>query len=281
MIEEIAKEVVLEVVKGASEKENSVADVVQQKRYDQLESLSNEAKGVIKSYVPRTKRLFFRKWEELIVAAESKREATFQLIEEKSKNIPEDKLVESEAFIAVPALQQLSYCIDSEELRDLYANLLVSSMNTDTKSKVHPSFTSIIRDLNPDEAKLLKCIENQRWFPLIDLNLDFESGGYKTLLSNFSDIGDDICEYPENISSYLENLNRLQLIDIDSMGYLNNQDIYDKLEKHRVIDHFKAAPIDEGTWSIKKKIAEITNFGKQFIEACVTPEQPQKEGTVT
>lgn len=271
MIEEIAKEVVLDVVKGASEKENSVADIVQEKRYDQLKSPSNEAKGVLKSYIPRTTRLFFSKWEAWIVSGERNREAMFQLIEEKSKNISEDKLVEPEAFTAVPALQQLSYCIDSEELRDLYANLLVSSMNLDDKSKVHPSFTSIIRDLCPDEAKLLKCLEKQSVFPLIDLSLDMKSAGYMTKLTNFSDIGDGICEYPENISSYIENLNRLRLVDIDSMRYLKKEGVYDELEKHSIITSIKALSTQEGTWSINKKKAQITNFGRQFIEACVAP----------
>ena len=65
-----------------------------------------------------------------------------------------DSIVSPEAYIAVPALQAISYCKNSEELRNMYANLLATSMLNDKKEDVHPSFGEIIKQLSPDEARM-------------------------------------------------------------------------------------------------------------------------------
>ena len=71
-------------------------------------------------------------------------EQTRQLLAEKLKNVEEEKIIEPEAYVAVPALQQLSYSYDSKDLREMYANLLASSMNLEKKKFVHPAFVDII-----------------------------------------------------------------------------------------------------------------------------------------
>lgn len=128
------------------------------KTYDDLVHPTAQATGGIISFIPRTIRVWFGKWEKWILNGEYAIRETEKLLEEKLKHIPEDKIVEPEPYVAVPAIQQLSYSLDSEELRELYANLLASSMNVDKKDAVHPAFVDIIRQLTPSEAKLLSCI---------------------------------------------------------------------------------------------------------------------------
>lgn len=256
-----------DIIKSTIENSGNVIEKV----YDDLIAPTVQPLGEILGYFPRQVRVWFQSSHTQILLAEKNMTLVARKIQKEAEKIPEEKLTEPEAYVAIPALEQLTYCCDCEELRDLYTNLLLSSMNSDTKSKVHPSFTSIIRDLSPDEAKLLNYLHKNVKFPLIDLRLNLNSGGHVTVFSNFSNIGDTTCEHPKNISSYLENLNRLQIIDIDSMHYLSNEDVYDKLEKHSIITSIKALSTQEGTWSINKKKAQITNFGRQFIEACVAP----------
>lgn len=128
------------------------------KTYDDLAHPTAQATGEIISFIPRTIRVWFGKWEKWILNGEYAIRETEKLLEEKLKHIQEDKIVEPEPYVAVPAIQQLSYSLDSEELRELYANLLASSMNVDKKDAVHPAFVDIIRQLTPSEAKLLSCI---------------------------------------------------------------------------------------------------------------------------
>lgn len=80
------------------------------------------------------------------------------LLQNKLKYIDENKIVLPDNYVAVPALQYLSYSMDCEELRNLYANLLAKSMNTDTKAYIHPAFVEIIRQLSPLDVQMFNHI---------------------------------------------------------------------------------------------------------------------------
>ena len=53
-------------------------------------------------------------------------------LETRLNSLPEDKIVEPDLMVAGPALESLKYTYEKEELRNMYLNLLVSSMNKDT-----------------------------------------------------------------------------------------------------------------------------------------------------
>ncbi len=142
-----------------------------EKMYDDLLAPSAKVLGEILCLFPRQVRIWFHNSHAKIILAEKNWKLVEDEIQEKVSKIPPKKLTEPEPHVAIPAIEQLSYCSDSEELRKLYANLLVSSMNTDTKVNAHPSFTTIIKDLCPDEAKLLKVIATKYTFPIVDVNI--------------------------------------------------------------------------------------------------------------
>lgn len=79
--------------------------------------------------------------------------------------------MEPEAYVAVPAIQAISYSMNSEELRNLYANLLAKAMNSDTKDMVHPSFVEIIKQMSPIDALVLNEITQSNYFPLVNLSI--------------------------------------------------------------------------------------------------------------
>ncbi len=191
------------------------------KTYDDLAHPTAQATGEIISFIPRTIRVWFGKWEKWILNGEYAIRETEKLLEEKLKHIPEDKIVEPEPYVAVPAIQQLSYSLDSEELRELYASLLASSMNVDKKDAVHPAFVDIIRQLTPSEAKLLsyiyKCPYNSvllRESKLYTIN-NIKEGSY--------DVGLEVNDVLINsidghtLSICLDNLVRLGLLTVQEL----------------------------------------------------------------
>ena len=52
-------------------------------------------------------------------------------------------------------MQALTYSLDEEHIREMFANLLAADMNADTKKGAHPAFVEFIKDMTPIEAKLL------------------------------------------------------------------------------------------------------------------------------
>ena len=83
---------------------------------------------------------------------------TKQLLEENLKNADPEKIVPPEPYVAIPAIQAISYAMDSDELRTLYANLLAKSIYLDTKDSVHPAFTEIIKNLSPVDCRVFDSI---------------------------------------------------------------------------------------------------------------------------
>lgn len=239
--------------------------------YNDLVSPSAKPVGTIISLLPRTIRLFFSKWEKWIVNAEKSLELTAEAIQEKVAKIPEEKLTEPEPYVAVPALQQLSYSLDSEDLREMYANLLASSMNIDKKTSVHPAFVDIIKQLCPDEAKLLKYLSDKDDQPLIDIHLiQSKNREYSISLQNFTSIADGICENSLKISFYLDNLARLKLLDISDDRSLADDSEYKPLENHPLVKQIMNVQLPEGkSYEIKRHSFKLTAFAFDFIKVCL------------
>lgn len=224
--------------------------------------------GEILGFLPRSIKLALSGWEKWLINGEESLRLTADAIKEKVKQIPEEKLVEPEPYVAIPAIQQISYCQNSEELRDLYANLLTSSMNTDKKWQVHPSFVDIVKQLNPDEAKYLKSLPPiaVAIYPLIDVDFSLGNKGGHPIISNFTDYNLNVLEHPRNICAYIDNLVRLNLIEIPSGQWLDDPDKYNQLEKHPMIQNpVKANGEVQISYKYKHKLFRLTNFGINFV----------------
>ncbi len=79
-------------------------------------------------------------------------------LQEKIDAIPNEKRVEPDIQIVAPALEASKYCVEKEELREMFINLITSSMDSDKVTSVHPIFIDIISKLSSADALLFKCI---------------------------------------------------------------------------------------------------------------------------
>lgn len=229
--------------------------------------------GEILGFLPRTIKLALSGWEKWIINGEESLRLTAEAIKEKVKMIPEEKLVEPEPYVAIPAIQQISYCQNSEELRDLYANLLTASMNADTKWQVHPAFIDIIKQITPDEAKIIKNLPDKinDFLPALDVILfDKERiSAPQLLLTNFATIGLDIVENKTNICRYLDNLVRLNIIDFPTHYGVLDDGLYEPLIQSELLD--KIIPdFNRSIYALDYncKVIVITNFGLSFKKIC-------------
>lgn len=198
-------------------------------------------------------------------------------VSDRLKNIPPENIVTPKPNVAGPALEALRYTGHEESLSDLYANLLAASMDKNTANGVHPAFVEIIKQLTPDEAKLVGLFVHDMPFPLLDVRWEYKTrtadksgGGY--LLVNFSHLGNLAgCELPQLMPTYIDNLCRLGLTEVPSMYQYTGKGVYDELEKSTEVQ-FNKARIEtnpELTCVIVRKGLRITELGKQFTQVCV------------
>ncbi len=82
----------------------------------------------------------------------------------KNKKISEEKIISPDPAIAVPAIEAMRYT-NKGILRQMYVDILGVSMNEDTADFIHPSFAEVIKQLTPDEAKIITHTSHteKRW----------------------------------------------------------------------------------------------------------------------
>lgn len=198
-------------------------------------------------------------------------------VADRLKNVPPENLVTPKPNVAGPALEALRYTGHESSLSDLYANLLASSMDSNTAEGAHPAFVEIIKQLTPDEAKLVSLFLSDIALPLVNLRWEYmpneqgNSGG-KEVLVHYSHLGVIAgCEFPHMTPSYIGNLCRLGLAEVPTFWQYTNSDVYAPLENDPLVKELKDM-IDANpaiTPVLDKKGLRVSELGKQFARICV------------
>ena len=198
-------------------------------------------------------------------------------VAERLRNVPTENIITPKPNVAGPALESLRYTGHEDSLSDLYANLLAASMDKATATGAHPAFVEIIRQLTPDEAKLVSLFLQDVALPLLNVRWEYKEQteakqGGKDVLVNFSLLGEMAgCEFNHLVPAYIDNLCRLGLAEIPPMWIYMSPGVYEPLEKSPVVENIKTQ-IElnpEFRAKIERRGLRITELGKQFAIVCV------------
>lgn len=239
--------------------------------------------GKFAARIPRAINAAFSGLDKWILNKEYAIDETKKLLEKKLENVDPDKIVEPESYVAVPAIQAISYSMNSEELRNLYANLLAKAMNSDTKDMVHPSFVEIIKQMSPYDARVLKEIAHNQPFQILniyyckyqnstnspDFLLSLEEPSEKRGFEGITFITDIS---PDMVNISFDNILRLGLI----------QERF-KMSEEAVDERIKSSPIytqmihqlkifnSDPSWKYEESVQHfyLTNLGKSFCKICL------------
>jgi hypothetical protein len=183
-------------------------------------------------------------------------------VERKLGGVSPDRLLSPPATIMASAALHYTLLGDGDEvaeLQEMFENLLVSSMDSQTTTNAHPAFVSIISQLTPDEARILKSINRT---PLLHqfgfserLDEDLGKVGGEYIFTQFERFCTDAgVAHPSLSGSYLDNLLRLKLLkeDISTEGRFH--------------------PEGENPASVTTmttRLIQLSEFGERFLKACV------------
>ena len=135
-----------------------------------------------------------------------------------------------------------------------------------------PSFVEIIKQLSPDEAKIMSLLTQIQNAPVIWLNSTATDGLKKNILiRNFTLLGEKAqCTMPEMTPAYIDNLARLKLIYLLSDEYFSDESVYNPLYEHPEIKRVQLIPLEDGRiYSIIKGYLILSVFGQAFCKICV------------
>jgi Abortive infection alpha len=222
-----------------------------------------------------------------------------QTLTEKLKNLPVENVVSPNPVVAGPIVEALRFAAHESSLRELYANLLATSMDVKTSHEAHPAFIEAIRQITPDEAHLFKHLTAgivldssllSRTFPLVSGVVYFHGKQAATLLSPFSHFSripsKSICKHPSLLPGYIDNLCRLGLMELliepFSKDYADlNCDDYDDLLKQNMESALEFWYETASVWGLpcislkffRKELLRVTELGLQFYNACLAEDR--------
>ncbi len=189
-------------------------------------------------------------------------------VPKKLKNVPPENIQTPPAHIAVPIIDSLRHTGSLKELRELFASLLATSMNSETAKYAHPAFVEVVRQLSVDEALIIKHLKSEKDYPFLCEAVYEENNihsSYESLHPEFLKIcGKAGVESISQAKTYLDNLQRLKLLEVRHSGY---EELVEKGAGYaiRPYDRSPAYELEASRY----EALYVTDFGQQFIEACV------------
>lgn len=195
-----------------------------------------------------------------------------ETIEQKmsERGVPKERIQAPDPDIAVPALEALRY----SKLRENYANLLATSMDSAVSKQAHPAFVEILKQLTPDEARIIEFLPRVGLCePLADLGHTVSrERGHFTLARHVGTLAHDArCDDPLLLSRYIDNLCRLGLTEIPPMERLAEDYRYDRIRQLEFVKRMEQEIPEGSTFEFDAKMIGLTALGGAFREACVSP----------
>ncbi len=192
-------------------------------------------------------------------------------------SIPKENLVEPPLNIVGPALESSKFYIDTDEIRNMFAKLISSSMDDRINKSAHPSFIEIIKQLSPLDAQTLTLFKNSNILPIAKLRIQdsYGKGSDHTL-----HIIDDTFDNIDLISASISNLIRLGLVDVSYTYTLTDKSKYLKFDNHPLLlkvqsdlDMYiasnKSPNPDINQAIMIRGTISLTPMGLNFIKTCL------------
>lgn len=187
----------------------------------------------------------------------------------KISEIPEDKIQDPKLSIVGPALEASKFYIEEEEIRNMFSNLIASSMNSDHGDVPH-SFVEIIKQLSPFDAKLLQSFTESE-NTLVEFALENEKHHTYSFYEDVH-ISQNFTDADKNAISII-NLQKQGLIKILRGLYLTDDSFYEiyKPLKNQIELINSPLPLVDGFPTkliMKKHKFHLTALGKKFKKIC-------------
>lgn len=243
------------------------------KMYDDAVHPAASEAGKFAGRIPRLINAALASLDCWILEREHHLEKTKRLLEENLENKDPEKIVTPEPYVAVPAIQALSYSMDSDELRVLYANLLAKSIYADTKDSVHPAFTEIIKNLSPLDCRVFEFIMQSKYHEIGYYEFRIGTVGSRSYYVAYPYVTAITIADTDKIASSINNLSRNMLIaprdfhfdDDTRYSDIRNTDFYKS-----ICNVFSSHPENQELRPCKKSI-KATPFGRSFYDVCAVP----------
>lgn len=150
----------------------------------------------------------------------------YDKIHEKNDPIPIENRDDSKAGLALKAMEDSRYQLNEETMRELFANLISSTLDNRKNGRVVPVFSHILANMTKEDALFLKALKESTAIPLAQI-VQYESLG--TSIPLYENIVLFENRFDTTLTQTLDSLSMFGIINIEPDGKLastEHQEIY-------------------------------------------------------
>ncbi len=218
---------------------------VAKRAYDDAASGSFVEIGKLATDGVKTARLFLAPLQ-IAASFQTRFEKFLRKLENK---VPEEHRIDSHPQICGPILESMRYVEESNELWDMFCELLSKSIDSRKVNLAHPSFAHILRQLSRDEALILAKLQNSKFVYEVTRDLMGQRFTNKKVIRSTLPIKE--LHNPDSFDIYNTHLTSLSLISW-------------RVKKEDAIRD--GSGLQTGIYEAHE--VALTNFGSLFMEAC-------------
>ena len=194
-------------------------------------------------------------------------------IAKKAQAIPPEHVVEPKASIAGPTLQGLAFTHEEPNLKEMYLNLLATSMDGRSASLAHPAFVEIIKQLDSEDARLVQgVLQSPGAIPIVQIHRKLKEGsGYNLLVQHLLNLTDPTTSMPiedPQLPAMIDNWIRLGLVEVVYDRHLTDAARYSWADQRPEFLRLSQVPQPDGARvEYQKGVMQRTELGKRFALA--------------
>jgi len=199
-------------------------------------------------------------------------------LEAELNAVPEEKRIEPNTQVVMNALTDSQSCVEEETLRSMFAKLIASACNEDTASKVHPSFSGIIKQMSPTDAMLLKIFTVKENSPLVNIKMNFldepgEFNAYKNVIfpdSSLISLEDQAASVDcLSMHGLVSVATDAHLVDDSKYAPFEEMHEYLQLKQSNTVEFFTGEKRKLEKVYLERGIISLTDFGRRFLHTCM------------
>lgn len=188
------------------------------------------------------------------------------------EGIPSQNLIEPNLQTAGQALEDSKFCTESDELIDMFVSLISASINSRKVSFVHPSFSSIIKQMSPFDAHILLLFKKQPSQPICNYTLRYPNDLCNILADNifmFPKIKDEWSTL-KKVSLSISALCHLGILEITPFRWSADPSAFSIFENSNTYKSLKDIYEKDGNIvELEKSSVSLTALGQSFCDICV------------
>lgn len=188
-------------------------------------------------------------------------------INHKINGIPQENRDTSKLGLVIKAMEEARYQLNEDDIREMYVNLISSTVDNRKNNFVNPRLASVIAQFGPNEADFLKTIYQQKGqqIPFGYLNIADNKSVNKRKVTNYLCSYDD-GSYQSGKDETIDILNSLGIIETRSDMWLSAT-VYDS--RYQTIEIILKKdvnePLDENEdFELNKCYLKLNSFGRSL-----------------